>query len=134
MKSGIQSFMKTIGDYGCLVLCMIQIAEEYTGKQFDPVAVISTALDNKWLEDDMFVQEPAKIMAHLCGGTWTYSHSDTLPAGKTSEAEFYIERWEWKKPDGASNHFRLADWDSLQNSQTVKNGQIASYRILKKVS
>ena len=134
MKPGTQSFLKSIGDYGCLALCIIKIAEDYTGKQFDPVAVIEKALDNKWLDNDMYVREPTRLMSHLCGGEWEYAHADTLPAGEINDIAFYIERWEWKKPDGASNHFRLREWDSLKDSQTVKNGEIVSYRILKKIS
>ena len=135
MKAGIQTFFKNVGDYACLVFCIIKIAETYTGKQFDPVAVISIALEKKWLDEDMYVRYPEEFMSYLCGGRWAYEHANILPSGQMNEIEFYIERWEWaKKPNEISNHFRLKEWDSLEDSQTVKYGQIVSYRILRKIS
>ena len=132
MKNGIQTFYKAIGDYACLILCMIKIAEMHTGMEFDPISVIMAALKNGWIEKDMFVSFPEKIMEYLTGEKWTYMHSAS-PVPEELRSTYLIERWEWNRPDGSSNHFRLKDWDSLENSQTVKNGSIASYRILKKL-
>ena len=130
MKQGIQSFLKTIGDSACLVLTMIKIAERHTGKEIDPIAVIEASLDNKWLEPNMLVAEPEKIMEYMTGQKWSYTQNAIAVPDEPGRV-YTIERWDWVWPNGSINHFRLKDWDSLADSLAVKNGELTSYWVLR---
>jgi hypothetical protein len=133
MKQGIQSFIKSIGDSGCLVLCMIKIAEIHRQRIYNPFEVISRALEEDWLSEDMFVKNPEAIMQFLTDERWEYSHN-SISTPRVNGKVYCIERWERSTTAGTTSHFRLPEWDPLKDSQTVKYGRIASYRILRKVS
>jgi hypothetical protein len=132
MKQGIQTFLNSIGDTGCLMLCLIKIAEMHTGREIDFLSVIAHALEKKWLQGNMFVEKPNDIMRYMTGEEWSYSHSST-PA-VSDRGVYCVERWEWSRPNSILNHFRLKDWDSLDPSPVVSNGKLQSYRIIRKVA
>lgn len=130
MEEGIQTFFKIIGDCGCYVLTLIKFAENYTGKKLDCIEVIRHALFNEWLDEDMFVRDPAAILKVITGARW-----EVTKALSPSEepGTFNIERWERVTTKETLSHFKLPDWDSLENSQTVKFGKIVSYRVLRRI-
>ena len=130
MRDGIQSLLKSIGECGCLILCMIKIAERYTGKSIDYLVFIQHALANKWLRDDMYVENPTAVMHALTGARWEYEHT-MIPL--EADNIYCVERWERVTTKETYSHFKLPDWDSLEDSQTVKFGQIVSYRILRRI-
>jgi hypothetical protein len=45
--------------------------------------------------------------------------------------EYIVERWERPTPKMIYSHFKLLDWDSLHNSQTVKYGKLVSLRVFR---
>lgn len=137
MQNGIQSWYKALGDWGCYFLCLIEIAERCTGNKFD---VIETAimvskkgymkLDITNLKDDdnFYILHPEKILEYLTGNKWVCTWQ---PATYIPTPEDYVIRCNKR---GRTTHFNMSDFDSLQNSVTVKYGKLDSYRIFRKVA
>jgi hypothetical protein len=44
-----------------------------------------------------------------------------------------VDRWERVRTGAVTGHFRLPDWDSLHDSQTVKYGKIVSRRVFRRI-
>lgn len=124
--TGIQDILKTVGSDGCYLLSLCSIAEEYMCREVDLIGALKTALKKGWLSDDMTVLDPCAVLAYLCPGTaWTVEKSDALP--DTVPDEMYtVAVWE----NGGYKHFRRRGFDTLWDSNTVKNGKITGWRLL----
>jgi len=125
---GIQSFCGALGRWSCYIFCILKIAEEYTGRTYDPIKEIIAAIDKKYVKynwdnaedpDNMYVQNPEKWLHDLTGGhRWSVRKEYSKPSG-----DYLVEVWN-------NAHFRLPDWDPLQNSVSVAKGKITSWRVL----
>ena len=134
-----QSFCKAIGNYGCYVLCIIDIAEEITGKKFNPIQVMEDCItkgfvyfdksnyDNK---DNFFVKEPHKVLEMLTNRKFTITKESS--DYKAKKDEYVIEFW---STNGLDGHFARInkDFNSLQKSRNVNSGRIHSYRVFREV-
>jgi hypothetical protein len=139
MRPGIQTFLDAAGDAACYALDIIQIAERELGGEIDPVAALEDGIehgyirydwDNPGADDAWFVDAPHRFLALLTGDEWTVSKeaADYRPR----PGEHVVERWERQKTGTTTSHFRLPDWDSLRDSQTVKYGRLVSTRVFRK--
>ena len=70
------------------------------------------------------------FLRHLTGKRVAVRKSDDINYKPTS-SEYIVERWERPTPKMIFSHFKLPDWDSLRDSQTVKHGKIVSLRIFR---
>jgi hypothetical protein len=139
MESGIQSLCESAGDNACYFLAICKIGERITGKtfNFEVEAYRSASLGELYLNlknykdtDNFFVNKPGELLSRLTGQRWTCMKAEANYQCKPGEWE--VERWERSVTGKVIGHFRLPDWDSLQNSQTVKYGKIVSKRIFRK--
>jgi hypothetical protein len=136
MPEGIQTFFAEAGESACYVLAIIKIAERLTQKSIDPIITMIEAIDkgeihynytNKNDDDNFFVKKPESILNRLTGETYILTKESPLYI--TQPGDQIVQRWERKKTGVTTGHFRLADWDSLYDSQTVKYGEIVSLRV-----
>ena len=140
MKNGIQSWFKALGDSSCYFLSILNIAERVTKKDYgfpEIVDIATEAARRKYLklnvkdlaaDDNFYVLEPAKILELATGLKWTQTWQ---PASyKVKRGEYAIKCY----VNGNYTHFNSDDFDSLQNSVTVKYGKLDSYRIFRKVA
>lgn len=132
-----QSFCKSIGDYGCYLLCLIDVAEEYLGKELDKIDVIEKSIDRGYVtfnrdnyadSDNFYVKEPCEIMKMITGKNWEVRKEDWFYT--PSKGEYVIEFWSINTYQG---HFARMhkNFNSLQKSNNVEKGKINSYRVLK---
>lgn len=119
MQKGIQTKLNHIGDYGCYFLCLLHKAGF---KEDNIVEIYDYCLKNNWIDEDCTILRPDDIALYLFR---TNLHC-TITEQKPRNCVFYIECW-YNKRTGY-RHFKLPDWDSLENSVTVKEGYIESYR------
>lgn len=139
LDPGIQTFFKEAGEAACYCFCIIRLAEEInpiSAKLTNPYRILQDAAEKKFVyynkknqedNDNFYVQDPAGFLAYLTGKKITVRHDSA--DYKPRKNEFIVERWERKTTKGTVSHFRLKDWDSLADSQTVRFGSVASTRV-----
>lgn len=121
MKNGIQTTLKNIGDYGCGLLCLLRV---FGYSELEIITKYREVVEAGLMTEDCFCKDWIALANFLCPvpKKWTVEKSKTL-----KECTFYLERW--YNPRTNLFHFKLKDWDSLENSVTVKEGYIESYRL-----
>lgn len=138
-----ESFYKSTGSYACYFFCLMKIAEDYTGFQFDINTVIQLCSLHKksngvqWLTfnwndyDDKAnfdVNSPTDILNLLTGKNWSCERINS-PTYKAKKCEYVIQHY--TNPETGYGHFNMKDYDPIQNSITVRDGKIDSYRVFK---
>jgi len=141
VRPGIQTFLERAGESSCYALDIIQIAEREIGGPIDPVRALEDGIEHGFIrynwdnpadEWNFFVDYPDHFLSLLAGGVWRVSKEagDYLP----HPGERVVERWERVKTGATIGHFKLPDWDSLFDSQTVKYGKLVSTRVFRKIA
>lgn len=134
-----QSFCKSIGKYGCYLLCLIHVAERELNTSFNKIEVITRCIEKGYVVfnysnyddvDNFFVKEPAKILNMLTGKCWEVRWEGAKY--KALENEYAIENWSKTSKTG---HFCITKlgFNSLQSSENVRLGKIINYRVCKVV-
>lgn len=136
-----ESFYKSTGSYACYFFCLIKIAEEVTEMNFDINTVIQLCSIHKrtdgtpWLTfnwndyndpANFDVNSPTDILYFLTGKKWSCERV-TASSYKAKKGEYVVQHYK----NGNTGHFRMKDWDPLQNSVTVAKGKIDSFRVFK---
>lgn len=129
MRAGIQSFFASLGRYGCYALAILYAAgaDERHVLPLLIEAIERGHIKYKWKDpqstDNWYVLAPDALMGMVDGKRWSVRHdkADYQPA----PGEIVIERWEHR----GQPHFRMRDWDSLTDSQVVRNGKKVSSRV-----
>ena len=139
MRDGIQTFLNEAGESGCYALCLIDVAEEYTGKDMDIVrclldGVKSGAIQYRWNDagfaDNMYVSYPALFLEQMTGKKWSVTHGEAYLADQKPPAGTYvINRWERKATGRTTGHFERNRFHPVENSLTVSQGKLVSTRI-----
>jgi len=140
LRSGIQTFLSEAGESACYALDIIEISERFNGVHKDPVESLFYGISLGLIHynerdpndnDNFFVRDPAAFLSRLTGANWTAEKAE--PNYKERPGEYIVERWERIRTGSVIGHFRLPDWDSLSDSQTVKYGKIASKRVFRQI-
>jgi hypothetical protein len=140
MKSGIQTLLGEAGEAACYALAILEIAERERGQKLDPIGALYLGIDRGYIHynekdpndnGNFFVKDPAALLAMSAGGRWTVEK--TGPNYIPARGEHVVDRWERVKTGTVIGHFRLPDWDSLQDSMTVRYGKIVSKRVFRRV-
>jgi hypothetical protein len=140
MKKGIQTLLGEAGEAGCYAFDIIEIAERIGGREINLVSALYRGIEQGYIHynekdkndnDNFFVENPPAFLAMLAGGKWTVEK--TGPSYHPAAGEYVVDRWERLKTGTVIGHFRLPDWDSIDDSQTVKYGKIVSKRVFRKV-
>jgi hypothetical protein len=138
---GVQSFLSAAGESACYALCIIKIAERVSGIIKNPVEALTTGVEGGYIKynwenpndpDNFWVSDPAGFLRYL-----VLNHNFKVTVRKEPAEycpqpdEYIVQCWERQVTGKTITHFRLPDWDSLLNSQTVKYGRVASLRVFK---
>ena len=78
--------------------------------------------------DNFYILDPATILELLTDSKWTVSIQPASYQPTSGDYVVQCYRYAYK------THFKMEDFDSLQNSRTVKYGYIDSFRIFRKVA
>jgi hypothetical protein len=124
MKDGVQNVLESAGKYACYYLCLCRLA----GRPYDSNDV-ELLMEMGLLKPDFTVMNAGEIFSYLTGQKW--AHTKEGPGCQPKPGELVI--YEWYYEPAGTNHFRLADWDPLESSRTVKLGKIRSTRVLRMV-
>lgn len=136
MKNGIQSFLISAGDNACYALDIIKLAEEVLNQHIDIIVALESGIDKKYIKfnyddyndpDNFYVLYAHKFLSLLTNQVWIMRHERA--DYKPKQGEYIIQRWERVTTGKTYSHFRLPEWDSLADSQTVKYGKLVSTRL-----
>jgi len=141
IRPGIQTFLDSAGDAACYALTIIKIAEREIGGHIDVVSALEDGIERGFIRfnwenhddgDNFFIDFPDAFLELLTGGPWSVHYG---PADyQARPGEYVVLRYERKTTSGTYSHFRLSDWDSLADSQTVKYGQVVSTRVFRRAA
>lgn len=142
MINNVQSFYESLGKHGCYYLLLLHIGaqKEFTNEELYLLSCQFHELG--WLHfnkkdlsdpDNFFVQSPSNILDVLTERKYTVrkESADYIPQKNEIEILFYALNRE--NADKGIGHFRMKDYDTLQNSNTVKKGKVYSKRIIKEI-
>lgn len=133
VENNFQSLCLSMGNNACYFMCVINIAEEYTHKKYDVFTILAIAnahkvidfdYDNLSSSNNFYMEDAAKLLYILTGKKWTVRKEPSYY--KPKKQDYIVQHWTKGYGDG---HFNRPNFDSCQNSQTVKIGKIDSYRI-----
>lgn len=116
---GVQSFLKD----GCYFLCLCSIAEDLTGKNVDIIAAYNTAIENKWVTADAFINNPLAILKWLTKREWKLRIDDVVPTN-VQDTEYTVLKYYNSRTK--YTHFKRRDVDTLSSSKTVVEGKIVN--------
>jgi hypothetical protein len=137
---GIQTFCGEVAESACYALSISKISELETGLAFDVILILTECINKGYIRynwddpsdnNNFYVVYPDKMLTYLTGIEWSCSHEPADYVAKPGE--YIIDRWERAYTGNVSSHFRLPDWDPVQDSLTVKKGKIVSKRVFRKV-
>jgi hypothetical protein len=136
----IQTFFQEAGEAACYALCIVKIAEKITGKAIEPLYALLSGIERKFIyynwdnpddPDNFYVKDPEKFLCLFIGKRVTVIKVEYDLRYPAASNEYIVERWERPTAKMVYSHFRLPDWDSLHDSQTVKYGKLVSLRVFR---
>jgi len=148
MDAPRQKIMRTIGENGCYLLCLVHIAEGIMARQIDAVRIYELARELSCRHADgsrgpvitaeCYIHGVPEVLTLLCGGTWTVRHAEKDEIPGVTERE--ILRFEREGTSTTYSHFVVSDgaghvaYDPLGDSLTVAVGKLVSKRLIKRVT
>lgn len=123
ITKGLQTVYENIGNYGCGFLAML---EQFGYDDKDITRLYFECIDNGIIDKDCYVKSWQKLADYLSKEKYNAVISKNL-----LPCDFYLEYW--YNPRTGYHHFKLPQWDSLENSVTVREGYLESYRLFTKI-
>lgn len=122
MKQGIQKELENIGKYGCGFLCVLQ---RFNYSELEIISKYRECLERRLIDEECFVKDWGKLFEYLSPIPCKFK---VVKSNTLEKCDFFIEYWYNSKT--RLHHFTLKDWDPMGYSNTVKNGEIESYRLV----
>ena len=129
----LETICQNIYKAGCYMLCLCYACFKEE-RDFDQVlSFYKTFIDYKWMDDDCYIKDPCNILKYFTGNDWRVEKTHAYDEG----ADIKIARF-FNKRTGL-NHFVLMQdektvlWDPIEDSVTVKEGHIESWRLFYRV-
>ena len=120
-----QRICKTLGESGCYFFCLLKFAN----KENDAINIYKEALSLNFIDKECYIKDPAALLKHLTNKKYCVIKQTESPVdGDLIIARFVNNRTGLK-------HFVMVDknnnviYDPLEESVTVKEGYIESYRV-----
>lgn len=110
----------------CHFLCLCSIIHEYRGRPVDILGLASHALAEGWLREDYYVRDALAILYYATKKRWSVYKTTENP-GNARDSQY--TELEWYNSRTGYTHFTRRYVDTLQNSVTVAEGKVKSYRI-----
>lgn len=130
---GLDKKIKNIYEYGCYFLDLLYISKYQEPTFEEIIKSYDTFIMKGWMDEDCFIKNPCAILNHLTGKKYLVTKDSVLDSGATHIIGYYYN------PNTNLHHFVVMDkynevkWDSIEDSNTVKNGFVESYRLFKEI-
>lgn len=128
----ISKAVKQIYDYGCYFLSLLYVRNIPYSEPANLDEILTyydTFVEIGWMDPDCYVKDPCAILKYLTGKKYSVKKDVVLD----TRADIVMGRW--YNPATNLHHFVVMDkhnnvvWDSLEDSSTVRDGVIESYRM-----
>ena len=137
----IQSFLKSAGSEGCYAFCLIELAAK-NGKVINVIDALLEGISLGYIKfnwknyDDksnFFVSRPDAFFSMLMGEEYhvKFALSNYIPKDGELEVQFWAIN-QYLAEEGKGHFVLSKEEDTLQSSNTVKNGRCYSKRIFYK--
>lgn len=130
---GLDKKVKAIYDYGCYLLDLIYVSKYKEPTLDEIIECYDSFVATGWMDEDCFVKNPCAILNYLTGKEYSVVKGSVLDTSATHIIGYFYN------PNTNLHHFAVMGkdnkvlWDSIENSNTVKNGFIESYRMFKEI-
>lgn len=131
----IQDLSYCVGQWGCYLICLISIAEQITGKEFDVLKEAAKLIEMGVVDYDwnrpkvykncMYVLDANIVLKHLGCDGYYIDKRDALPDGYNG---YYVVRHTLE----GNTHFTLPDYDPMTQNRVTTDGRITSYYLVQK--
>ena len=125
----LETICQNINKAGCYMLCLCYACFKEERNLEQVLSIYKTLIDYKWMDDDCYIKDPCSILKYFTGNDWKVEKTHTYDEG----ADIKIARF-FNKRTGL-NHFVLMQdektvlWDPIEDSVTVREGRIESWRL-----
>ena len=120
----VQELYKKLGENGCYLFCLYDVATEYSYVVRHPdYTDVAYFIKNGWLDNEMFVKNPEKILKYLTGINWNVEKRLYIP--EDNKRHFIIKCYSYKNV----NHFCRTTFDPLDKSNCKEKGICESIRV-----
>ena len=130
---GLDKKVKNVYDYGCYFLDLLYIALGREPTLDEMIKYYDIFLQKVWIDSECFVANPTAILEYLTGKKYSVKKDYVLDTSATHIIGYFYN------PNTNLHHFVVMGkdnkvmWDSIENSNTVKNGFVESYRTFKEI-
>ena len=130
---GLSSKVEKIYEYGCYFLDLLFISKYQEPTFEEIIKSYDTFIEKGWMDEECFVKDPCAILAYLTGKKYSVTKDSVFDSSAAHIIGYYYN------PNTNLHHFVVMDkynavrWDSIEDSYTVKNGFIESYRLFKEI-
>lgn len=127
--------VENIYNYGCYFLDLLFISKYQEPTFEDIINYYDTFIIKGWMDKECFIKNPCAILNYLTSKKYsvTVTKDSILDSSASHVIGYYYN------PNTNLHHFVVMDkcnkvlWDSIENSNTVRNGFIESYRLFKEI-
>ena len=127
MKEPRQRVMSEVGEEGCYLLCIVDIAEEVLKERIDAVVAYLDGIERGFVQENCLMTNAAGFLEMLTGVKWEKRYESATYVKK--DGEFEVQKWQRKSGVGTVDHFKRDSYDPYGDSRTVREGYLESKRI-----
>jgi len=127
MKEPRQRVMSEVGEEGCYLLCIVDIAEEVLKERIDAVVAYLDGIERGFVQENCLMTNAAGFLEMLTGVKWEKRYESATYVKK--DGEFEVQKWQRKSGVGTVDHFKREIYDPYGDSRTVREGYLESKRI-----
>lgn len=121
--------LNSIHDYGCYFLDLLFVVKRREPEMSEILDYYDVFIQNDWMEEDCYIKNPCAILEYFTGKKFKIKKDSVFDKQATYIIGYYYN------PVTNLNHFVVINrfnevlWDSIENSKTVRDGFITSYRL-----
>jgi len=119
--------MSEVGEEGCYLLCIVDIAEEVLKERIDAVVAYLDGIERGFVQENCLMTNAAGFLEMLTGVKWEKRYESATYVKK--DGEFEVQKWQRKSGVGTVDHFKREIYDPYGDSRTVREGYLESKRI-----
>ena len=130
---GLYKKVEKIYEYGCYFLDLLFISK-YQEPTFEEIMnFYDTFIIKRWMDEECYVKDPCAILTYLTGKKYSVTKDSVFDSSAAHIIGYYYNPSTNLHHFVVMNKYNKVRWDSIEDSNTVKNGFIESYRIFKEI-
>lgn len=130
---GLDKKVEKIYEYGCYFLDLLFISKYKEPTLEEIIECYDSFTATGWMDEECYVKDPCAILNFFTGKKYSVTKDSVFDSRAAHIIGYYYNQ------NTNLHHFVVMDkynkvrWDSIEDSNTVKNGFIESYRLFKEI-